>query len=92
MWDVSCLNLPSDTNELVILTALEECAAGKYMLNWGKCKGVTGDSAASITGRHCGVVKRLMQAIDNSATCNQFHPLWNFGTEGYSPSIMEAIN
>lgn len=41
MWDVCCLNLASDTTELLVCTALEECAAGEYNLKWGKCKGVT---------------------------------------------------
>ncbi|XP_053073531.1 protein FAM200B isoform X2 [Acinonyx jubatus] len=65
-----CLNITSHLSGLDIFTELEKCIVGRYKLNWKNCKGITSDGAASKTGRHSGVIKKLPEVTNNGAVWN----------------------
>ncbi len=64
-----CLTLPSSTSAAHIFEELNAFMT-KCGLEWVNCKGITSDSAANITGKNSGVVRRIKDAAGQNIVWN----------------------
>ncbi|KAK7891337.1 hypothetical protein WMY93_023300 [Mugilogobius chulae] len=64
-----CLDIPTGTTGEQIFTVLDSYIT-KSGLDWHKCKGITTDGAANMTGKNSGVVKRIQDAAGEDITWN----------------------
>lgn len=62
-------DLPTSTTAVEIFAAMD-AYLNSVGLCWSNCVGVTTDGAASMTGRHSGVVKRILDVAAPNATWN----------------------
>lgn len=87
-----CLNITSHLSGLEILTELEKSIVGRYKQNWKNCKGITSDGAASITGRHSRVLRKLLEVTDNGAVWNhRFIHREAFASREIPQNLMEVL-
>nr|XP_054588331.1 protein FAM200A-like [Nothobranchius furzeri] len=65
-----CLNIPTRTTGEQIFSVLNDYVVTKSGLDWRRCKGITTDRAANITGKNSGVVKKVKDAAGEDMVWN----------------------